>query len=80
MPLPPAFRVLVSLSFPQWRLHVCRALVILFSIGSGFSLFAQEEDPRPAKGIQDNSFLIEEAYNQESGVVQHILNLTGRLS
>src|SRR5262245_46788886 len=23
-------------------------------------------------GIQDNSFLIEEAYNQEAGVVQHI--------
>jgi hypothetical protein len=28
-----------------------------------------------AKGIQDNSFLIEEAYNQEAGVVQHITNL-----
>jgi len=26
-------------------------------------------------GILDNSFLIEEAYNQESGIVQHILNL-----
>lgn len=30
-------------------------------------LFAQ------GSGIQDNSFLIEEAYNQEQGVVQHIL-------
>ena len=28
-----------------------------------------------AKGIQDNSFFIEEAYNQEPGVVQHILNI-----
>lgn len=28
-----------------------------------------------AKGIQDNSFLVEEAYNQEAGVVQHILNV-----
>jgi hypothetical protein len=28
-----------------------------------------------AKGIQDNSFFIEEAYNQEAGVVQHILNV-----
>src|SRR5262245_24781904 len=28
-----------------------------------------------AKGIQDNSFLIEEAYNQEAGHVQHIINL-----
>lgn len=27
---------------------------------------------RPIDGIMDNSFLIEEAYNQESGVVQHI--------
>lgn len=26
----------------------------------------------PARPIQDNSFLIEEAYNQEAGVVQHI--------
>lgn len=25
-----------------------------------------------AKKIQDNSFLVEEAYNQEAGVVQHI--------
>lgn len=35
-------------------------------------------DPEPSRdaqeepGIQDNSFLVEEAYNQESGVVQHI--------
>jgi hypothetical protein len=28
-----------------------------------------------AKDIQDNSFFIEEAYNQEPGVVQHIFNL-----
>jgi hypothetical protein len=28
-----------------------------------------------AKGIQDNSFFIEEAYNQKPGVVQHIFNL-----
>ena len=32
-------------------------------------------DDRPAKGIQDNSFLIEEAYNQEPGVVQGIATL-----
>jgi len=30
-------------------------------------------DPKPETGpIQDNSFLVEEAYNQEPGVVQHI--------
>src|SRR5262245_2273743 len=28
--------------------------------------------PRLVDGIMDNSFLIEEAYNQEPGVVQHI--------
>lgn len=33
---------------------------------------AEEPDKRPAAGVQDNSFLIEEAYNQEAGVVQHI--------
>lgn len=33
---------------------------------------AAQEAPKP---IQDNSFLLEEAYNQESGVVQHISTL-----
>jgi hypothetical protein len=36
------------------------------------SVFAAEP---LAKGIQDNSFFVEEAYNQEPGVVQHIFNL-----
>ncbi len=41
------------------------------------SISAVEQAPttRPAEGIQDNSFLIEEAYNQGPGVVQHILNI-----
>ena len=30
---------------------------------------AQSQEPKP---IQDNSFLVEEAYNQEKGIVQHI--------
>ncbi len=34
--------------------------------------FAEEKDSRTAAGVQDNSFLIEEAYTQEAGVVQHI--------
>lgn len=38
-------------------------------------VLAEEKDPRPAAGLQDNSFLIEEAYNQEAGVVQHISSL-----
>lgn len=36
--------------------------------------FAADNEPL-AKGIQDNSFLVEEAYNQEEGVVQHIINV-----
>jgi len=32
------------------------------------------EAKRPVEGIMDNSFLVEEAYNQEAGVVQHIFN------
>jgi hypothetical protein len=31
-------------------------------------------EPKPIEVIADNSFLIEEAYNQEPGVVQHIFN------
>lgn len=40
--------------------------------GSLAAAHAEEPDKRPAAGVQDNSFLIEEAYNQEAGVVQHI--------
>jgi hypothetical protein len=38
---------------------------------------AEATDKKPddeAGGIKDNSFLIEEAYNQEPGIVQHIFN------
>lgn len=35
---------------------------------------AQSADADPEPPIQDNSFLVEEAYNQEPGVVQHISN------
>lgn len=35
------------------------------------------EPKKPAEGIQDNSFFIEEAYNQEAGVVQHIFTAFG---
>lgn len=46
----------------------------------GSAANAQEPPKRPAEAIQDNSFLIEEAYNQEAGVVQHILNITGSVT
>lgn len=51
------------------------ALVLAGVAAFGAPAFAEENDPRPAKALQDNSFLIEEAYNQEPGVVQHILTL-----
>ncbi len=48
---------------------ILRGAVLLAALGAS-SLAAQESgEPEP---IADNSFLIEEAYNQEAGVVQHI--------
>ncbi len=44
------------------------ALLLLFP----FVALAQPQSPSQPKSIQDNSFLVEEAYNQEDGVVQHI--------
>ncbi len=38
-------------------------------------LAAQDEEEEEEVGIRDNSFLVEEAYNQEPGVIQHIFNL-----
>ncbi|MEW6195578.1 MAG: transporter [Bacteroidota bacterium] len=58
-------------------------ITILFSISS-FQLYSQtklesEESnstkPNFSKAIEDNSFLMEEAYNQEDGVIQHISSL-----
>jgi len=46
--------------------HTLTAALLLLAAGPAL---AQSDPPAP---IQDNSFLIEEAYNQESGVVQHI--------
>src|SRR4029077_18062520 len=46
----------------------------LFAIGllPAWGLGQQVPSKPAPPGIQDNSFLIEEAYNQEAGVVQHI--------
>ncbi|TAK07500.1 hypothetical protein EPO44_03950, partial [bacterium] len=35
---------------------------------------APAAEANPIDGISDNSFLLEEAYNQEPGVAQHIFN------
>ena len=45
------------------------ALIVVFVLAVVPPLPAQSQDLKP---IQDNSFLVEEAYNQEKGVVQHI--------
>lgn len=58
------------------RLNVPSWIVLFLFLLSG-PLSAYGGDPAPElliRGIQDNSFLIEEAYNQEEGVVQNIQN------
>jgi len=52
-----------------WKL-VGLLLSILFGVSS--PSFGGENEIKETKKIQDNSFLIEEAYNQEPGVIQHI--------
>ena len=49
------------------------AAFLLMIISSPLSAKAQSAEELP---IQDNSFLLEEAYNQEAGVVQHINTFT----
>jgi hypothetical protein len=55
-------------------------LSVLFALVNGCLAQQPSSTPPPAQsnsiGIQDNSFLIEESYNQEAGVVQHINSFT----
>jgi DtxR family transcriptional regulator, Mn-dependent transcriptional regulator len=55
---------------------VARALILLAALAS--SARAQTPVPKEEKpfGIADNSFLVEEAFNQERGVFQNIFNVT----
>jgi hypothetical protein len=51
------------------------ALIFGLLAGVAAPLAAQQADSAKASSdpvIQDNSFLVEEAYNQDAGVVQHI--------
>jgi hypothetical protein len=48
------------------------ALLICIQVVTALSTAQEAEIPASAAPIQDNSFLIEEAYNQEDGVIQHI--------
>ncbi len=55
-----------------FRVHPSLVIVALGLVGHKVGRAAEEST---ARAVQDNSFLIEEAYNQEIGVLQHILNV-----
>ena len=57
---------------PGRHLRSCALIPSVMIVGSVTATLAEDKDPRLAAGIQDNLCLIEEAYNQERGVVQHI--------
>ncbi|MBI5214256.1 MAG: transporter [Ignavibacteriae bacterium] len=50
--------------------------ILVLIILSNILCFSQETETQFSDAIEDNSFFIEEAYNQEDGVVQHIFNST----
>jgi hypothetical protein len=65
-----------SVSHSRSKLCVLLVNACLLVVAGPLSLLTTSTASEPlAKGIQDNSFLIEEAYNQEPGVVQHIFNV-----
>src|SRR5713226_179270 len=64
-------------SLPQMTTMTLKRAVRALSCALAISLAAgasRAAEPRPIDGISDNSFLVEEAYNQDPGVVQHIFN------
>ena len=54
------------------RLSLGASVVVIVLLAGLTMVFAAEEQPIDV--IEDNSFLVEEAYNQEPGVVQHIFS------
>src|SRR3954454_15005753 len=62
--------------------RICSAFFLSAIVLSGTFALSQEQKANSTeapKSIQDNSFLVEEAYNQEPGVIQHI-NFFTRMS
>ena len=57
------------------RNYAAVALCFMMLVESSLAATASAQE-RPIDGIEDNSFFIEEAYNQEDGVLQHIFNVT----
>src|SRR4051794_18185448 len=71
--LPPV----VAFSRSHATLDLMRILVpvcCLWALSPCLASAEEERARRPVDGIMDNSFLIEEAYNQGPGIVQHIFN------
>jgi hypothetical protein len=76
MPLAAAFQYrraisqqqIIRMSQRKYVFAFWLAVLILFS-----SVTARAAEPRPIDGFSDHSFLLEEAYNQERGEVQHTL-------
>ena len=71
-------RPLLVTRYPLRHAVALRCRAVAFCVGwcAGGPLVSSVIAAEPlAKGIQDNSFFVEEAYNQEPGVVQHIFNL-----
>lgn len=69
-----ALKKLFGRGMDQVKMKRMRPILLLLScLLSAANSFAQQPAPKP---ISDNSFLIEEAYNQEPGVVQHINTFT----
>ncbi len=57
--------------------HLSFCFILAITVLPGVnSLGQQSAAPAAEPGIQDNSFLVEEAYNQNFGVVQHISSFT----
>lgn len=63
---------MIDLLLPATRSAARLLLMVALTVASAR---ADDDDPRPAAGIKDNSFLIEEAYNQGPGEIQHVLTL-----
>ena len=51
------------------------ALALMMIVTAQVQAQSVASDSAKPPSIQDNSFLVEEAYNQEAGVVQHISGL-----
>jgi hypothetical protein len=60
---------------PNRKTTIAFCACLFLRLAMPAAIFSQEEaNATDEVSIQDNSFLIEEAYNQEKGIIQHIFN------